>query len=915
MVTPDTPTVAETAPAGTQLAPLGEGAHVGRYVITGVLGRGGMGVVYAAYDPNLDRRIALKLLHESWRSEDLVREAKALAKLDDPHVVTVFDVGEFEGHGYVAMQLVDGTDLRSALATKPATAQILRWFVAAGRGLVAAHTAGLVHRDFKPSNVLIDAHGRVAVTDFGLARSITVDLASSDVMGTLAGTPAYMAPEQYDHEHATPATDQFAFCVATWEALFGQHPFIRGATETMTPVAIGAAIHDNKLIPPQRSSVSREIVDALTRGLSRAPAARWPSMTALLAVLAPPPRRRIWPLVAVGLGAVALGGGAMFLWAVPAERGPTCEATVGERATVVWSPVAAASIAARFAHSDRSYARTAADQVSAALESYVARWRQLAIDQCMEPPSELALRRGECLETRLDGVGVVVALLSGEDGLEFVDNAQAMVDHMPDLAACSDTASLISGPGLPASDHADRVRAVRHDLTAARARGVGGDYGTAITQMTALADRAEALGWVPLVVRVRLELGLMRLAMLLPARAELLRAAELATANHLDREAARAWANAMESAALEGSPEIVAALLPIARGAIARVGDPAMKVELDILYGRALVRLGRPEEADELCHRALVAARGTLDAVALVDDAKICVVEALAPEGKYSELVPLLVEGIADREKRYGPDHPLIADFLGILAGIDSANGKLADAHAKMDRVLAIRRRAFPPRHIKIGETMNALGDLAWAENKMDEARRLYTEALAIFLEVKPAQFQSIAKEQSALGDVADATHDHAGAMAHYQAALELTRAHFPNSVVLAIHLLNYGQLAAQDNLDAGIATIGEAREILERLHDRRAAMASAALAVVLVGARRYAEAQKLLEEVVAHPDPDVTPAQRAEIEFALAQAIAGSGGDRKRARTLATQAASDYAKVGQTTAIEHIHAWLDKHP
>ena len=157
----------DDVPAAGPRVSLGNGAKVGRYQIVRTLGRGGMGAVYLAHDPQLDRQVAIKLLHAGANSDSLVHEAKALAKLDDRHVVQVFDAGEHAGEVFVAMQLVDGEDLAAALAKRePRVPQILAWFVDAARGLAAAHAAQLVHRDFKPSNVLIDLKGRVAVTDF-----------------------------------------------------------------------------------------------------------------------------------------------------------------------------------------------------------------------------------------------------------------------------------------------------------------------------------------------------------------------------------------------------------------------------------------------------------------------------------------------------------------------------------------------------------------------------------------------------------------------------------------------------------------------------------------------------------------------------------------------------------------------------
>ena len=315
----------DAAPRGMR-PDLPMGILVGRYITTGVLGRGGMGVVYSAHDPVLRRPVALKLLHgaDAASAGRLIREAQALARLSNPHVVAVYDAGEYAGDEvFIAMQHVDGQDLATVLAQRrPSRAQILDWFIAAGRGLSAAHAAGLVHRDFKPANVLLDRSGNVAVTDFGLAREVLPNgQARQTNMAALAGTPAYMSPEQHSLLPATQASDQFSFCLALWEALFEQHPYLAGPREGLSPVEIGGAIFDAPLIPPPKvSDVPRRVIDALIRGLERKPIARWPSMPALLAALAPTPRLRRWPIVIAGLiGAGAATAAALVIATVDSD--------------------------------------------------------------------------------------------------------------------------------------------------------------------------------------------------------------------------------------------------------------------------------------------------------------------------------------------------------------------------------------------------------------------------------------------------------------------------------------------------------------------------------------------------------------------------------------------------------------------
>ena len=261
---------------------LARGTEVGRYAVTGVIGSGGMGVVYCAYDPNLERNVALKLLRSehSSRQDRLLREARAMARLSHPNVVAVYDTGMFGDQIFVAMELVSGVTLRSWLDGKPSWQEVLAVFVAAGRGLAHAHANGLVHRDFKPENVLISTDGRVRVSDFGLAQptaSSYVDVSSSQYVahhvqtqtGLIAGTPAYMAPEQLAGQPPDPRTDQYSFGIALYEALYGTRDTSEQPRDRAVPDWLRAIImRGTREKPAERFASMDELLVALARGSS-----------------------------------------------------------------------------------------------------------------------------------------------------------------------------------------------------------------------------------------------------------------------------------------------------------------------------------------------------------------------------------------------------------------------------------------------------------------------------------------------------------------------------------------------------------------------------------------------------------------------------------------------------------------------
>jgi tetratricopeptide (TPR) repeat protein len=273
---------------------------------------------------------------------------------------------------------------------------------------------------------------------------------------------------------------------------------------------------------------------------------------------------------------------------------------------------------------------------------------------------------------------------------------------------------------------------------------------------------------------------------------------------------------------------------------------------------------------------------------------------------------------IADRSKKLGPDHPTISDYLGVQAGIDRRQGRIAEAYDKVKRVLAIREKAYPPGHIKIAEAMHDLGEVEQALKHDKEAKDLYERALVIAKAATPEPLVLINGLHVSLGFMAATAGDHKGALEHFESAVALTRKSVGNeSLELAILLLNYGQIKAEDNVDAGLGVLGEGKEILERLHDKRAGTVGAVQAMILAKNKRWSEARKILEEALAHVDADTEPVHIGHMRWTLAQALAESrNGDKKRAHKLALEAKQDLAKGGpaEQDTIKRIDAWLAKH-
>ncbi len=555
---------------GPPMRGLERGENVGRFVLIGLLGRGGMGEVYAAYDPELDRKVAVKILHA--RSEDgearLLREAQAIAKLQHPNVVVVYDVGKFLDTVFIAMEFVDGNTLGYWMhaAARP-WRETLRLYQAAGRGLAAAHELGMVHRDFKPDNVMLTKDGQIRVMDFGLARQVTegpgsplttstirdaraeamiaagrgdeVDLQatrllrppSSDAVdvstggmlslkltrtGAQVGTPAYMAPEQFTPGRATDArTDQFSFCISLYEALYGERPF-----DGETMVALTAAVLQGEVRPPPDGTrVPSWVRRVLLRGLSTEPAKRFPTMKALLAALDDDPavRRRRW-VAAFGAAALAVG------IAVAANRlgsrtRTTCDGG-GARFEDVWEPGGLSSprkqaIQSAFMASGKPFAAQTFVATSKLLDDYVGRWASMHQEACEathvrgDQSEDVLDLRTACLDGRLANVRALSdVLVHADEGV--VLNAVNAAGALPSLDGCADVAALravVKPPADPATRA--RVAELREELARVTALRDSGQCMAAESRGEPLITAARATKYRPLEAEVLGAMGLL----------------------------------------------------------------------------------------------------------------------------------------------------------------------------------------------------------------------------------------------------------------------------------------------------------------------------------------------------------------------------------------------------------------------
>lgn len=521
-----------TGPRTAELPRLTRGDVIGRYVVVEKLGAGGMGVVYSAYDPELDRRIALKLLNPrgggskaSRGRARLIREAQALAKLNHTNVVTVHDVGEHEGRVFLAMEYVEGATLGTWIAKGPHPwREVIEVLSAAGRGLTAAHDVDMTHRDFKPDNVMLTGAGltrRVVVMDFGLATApstpedssevetsassslaASVDLDSLTRTGTAMGTPAYMAPEQHTGT-ADQHADQFSFCVTLYQALYGARPF----AGTTVPELLAAAIYGDVRPAPPGSAVPHWVREAVLRGLEAEPGARWPTIGALIDALHDNPSRRRW--LAAGAVGIALTAAAVYGAGVVQDQRIRASCTEeASRLDALWGAPQREKIATAFAQSPLPYAGDTWARTESRLDEEVEVWSTLRMSTCLSRTSlSPGLRdiQDACFEARRRRLDNALTVLSEPDAA-LIQRAVRLADI--DAQPCADDRWLRTAPPLP-DDHAARQRQqeLRQDLDLSRALRRAGRFDDSTAQQETVLEAANAAGELHLAASARLEYG------------------------------------------------------------------------------------------------------------------------------------------------------------------------------------------------------------------------------------------------------------------------------------------------------------------------------------------------------------------------------------------------------------------------
>lgn len=726
---------------------------IGRFRVIERLGSGAHGVVFAAEDPRLERRVAIKLLRRErvqgtelggGAQERLLREAKTLAKLRHRNVVSVHEIGEHDGRVFLAMELVEGQTLAQWIEDGPHAAEaIVTVFLAAGDGLAAAHSAGLVHRDFKPANVLIDADGHVRVADFGLARTAGSDDATQSnipsdaggsveenltATGVLVGTPVYMAPELLSGAGATALSDQYAFCLALDEAFYGARRFSgRNIAELAANIALGREAER------EPASIPRAVRRVINRGLSADPAHRFGSMEELLTELR---RERRWPRwLPMGAGglALAVGVGAWAESRTQTDADPC--AGVGAALASTWNSTTRAEMKAAFELAEVVVPAERFEAVSRDVDVFADRWAELAVETCTlehaeESPLGVVLtRRKTCLEHARAGFEASIDVLL-HPSAELLASNEDVLPERRRLELCGTDELLLTAlapPPPPAQREA--VRELERSLQKARGALLGDDPDQGLELYLAAAARADEIGYEPSRARAWLGLGITYWRLndtpkSLEAHREAALAAERGGAD-LDR--AHALRNIARGLAAKHDFEGARRLLDRSAAVMTRAGlsGGVYDAEQWVAEANVLDREGRDDEALLLFRRAL----GELPDLALDIDVSIDALQGVASAlsdlgrgreamGEYDRLLQLGV-------RQYGPSSRFVATMhvnLGSLALGMSAHDE-AEEHL---------RRAQEVRALYIAEDDPSMAVLLLLRGALDFERRRYESSAAL---------------------------------------------------------------------------------------------------------------------------------------------------------------------------------------
>ena len=909
---PATPAPASGEQPGPGAVNFGPPTKLGRFTVLEMLGQGGMGVVYACYDSQLDRKVAVKLLHRQKPQNldvahaRLLREAQAMARLSHPNIVMVLDVGSVDEQMFVAMEFVRGQGLDAWVQKESRTwKEILAAFLQAGRGLEAAHRAGIIHRDFKPQNVLVTAEGVVKVLDFGLARATETSMqdllasipdsvgdAQSLLMrpltqtGAFLGTPAYMSPEQHRGEKVTPATDQFSFCVSLYQSLYGHFPFSTVSLSALRQDILRGAVTP----PPMRSTVPMRVFKVLRRGMAVAIDERFPSMTEMLAELARDPeaaRRR----VAVTAAVAATVGFASFAAAGAYTPGEVSMCPDSQPELLgIWDAERVAAVKATILATESPYAGEAWATIEPQMQRYADSWAEMRNEACHtheegRQSDHLFDLRTACLDQRRAGFAGLVDVLASIDAATL-NQAVSAVGRLPALESCADSRSLTAAIAPPEDPQIRaQVQGWRETLARAGAQELAGRYQAGLALVENAKAAALKLDYPPLLAEVLLRQGSLQMETnaLVAADAALDQALLSAVASDHEAVAAQAISKlAFLRAARMDQPAQAQALVPMARALNKQVEDD-FDLYAEFLNNLGVVYLctGAYRDAEQALREALTLRERhgqshSARALIILDNLGSLAMH----ENRDLDRVALYRQVVALSGPVLGEHHPEHLRFVRNLAHGLRDTGRLGEAGDLLRRVE--RDLDATPTGLVHAWIHADLGAIELEERDLDSAKKHFEAVL------RDASDQAylVQNAQKGLGRMAALAGDEAGVRRYFGAVLSDSERRLGAQSV--------GYLARQYNFATALLDLGRPQEAIAQLELVREGMAQISSAQSLgalppetryslgkayqklgdlaAARREFTLALEGFEQILPFQNLNIVPVQQALGEVALAE-------------------------------------------
>ncbi len=917
---------------------LERGTSVGRYVVIDFVDAGGMGAIYQAFDPELNRPVALKILSVKKESNQdsleaeraktrMLREAQALAQLTHPNVVTVYDVGEYEESIFIAMEFVEGNDLLDwQKENHPSRQEMLAKVIDAGRGLAAAHQAGIVHRDFKPANVIVGQDGRVRVLDFGLARAAVTsaendsvretpktpapssksltessqDLLTSSLTqaGSVLGTTNYMAPEQMDGKFVDERSDQFSFCVTLYESLYGCRPFTG-----LTVSQLFKNIRRSTLLRPQDKKIPKWLDDLILRGLSFDNVDRFASMDQLLDALQNDPairhkelrdqRRRMVTVVgSISLSLLIAGSG---MWYASTKANRLCQGAQ-DKLVGVWDAEVKAKVKAAFLGTKRYYAANSYERVARILDDRVSQWTALRTDACLathdrgEQSERMLDLRMRCLNRKLSEMNALVQLFATQTDAKVLEKAVQATFGLSLLDRCSD-AEFLSAAMAPPEDAelAKKVEALRKNLDVVMALEKSGKYQQGIALALQSVATARELDYKPaeaeamyLLGQLQKRTGKYKLAVTTMEECRLL-------ADEAKHDEVRAKANVALmfivgyrlSLLAEAEPFIKRAKAVMSRNDYGGKAKALWHNNLGIIF----VHKGELDQGLERFEKARMIRVKNFgsehpDVASSHNNLGIIHYE----KGEYDQAIKDYLKAINIWKKTLGPLHPSVANAQNNIGNAFEIKGEPLRALEHHKEALQIRLRMLGDQHPLVASTHDNIGRALYKMGKYPRSLARFKQALEIKEQSFGAENPNLADTQNGIGNVYYQMGDYDRALVHLQQALSIWK---------------NGAKAKQANVPEPLCAIGWIK--LKR--------------------KKTKEAKVYFDQVLSLCRTIKCTTERkdhlARAQFGLAQTLWNTGKDRKRASQLSQQAL-EFFKTAKTfqgkNTLTEIESWLATH-